>query len=239
MQVIPAIDIIDGKCVRLTKGDYSKLKIYYENPVDAAKAFEAAGLQRLHVVDLDGARSGTICNIRVLESIASATKLIIDFGGGIKNINDVSMVFNAGAAIVTLGSIAVKQPGIVEEWLMEFGVDKILVGADVLDGKIRISGWLEDGGVHIDEFIGNMLAIGVQNLFCTDISKDGMLEGPALDLYKKILSDFPDVHLTASGGINNIEDVKQLIDIGCTGAIIGKAIYEEKITLKELAELNF
>ena len=239
MQIIPAIDIIDGKCVRLTKGDYSRQKIYYENPVDAAKAFEDAGLRRLHVVDLDGAKSGAIQNISVLESIASATKLIVDFGGGIKNINDVSAVFNAGAAIVTLGSIAVKQPGIVEEWLMEFGADKIFVGADVLNEKIRISGWLEDGGLHIHEFIGNMLAIGAQNIFCTDISKDGMLQGPSVDLYKKIINDFPDVHLTASGGINNIEDVKQLIEIGCTGAIIGKAIYEEKISLKELAEINF
>ena len=239
MQIIPAIDIIEGKCVRLTKGDYGKQKIYYENPVEAAKSFEQAGLRRLHVVDLDGAKSGAICNIRVLKSIASATKLIIDFGGGIKNINDVSSVFDAGAAIVTLGSIAVKQPGVVEEWLMEFGVDKILIGADVLNEKIRISGWLEDSGLHIHEFIGNMLAIGAQNIFCTDISKDGMLQGPSVDLYKKIIKDFPDVHLTASGGINNIEDVKQLIEIGCTGAIIGKAIYEEKISLKELAELNF
>lgn len=238
MQIIPAIDIINGKCVRLTKGDYSKQKIYNENPLEAAKTFEHAGLQRLHIVDLDGAKAGGIQNLKVLEAIASGTKLEIDFGGGIKTIDDASSVFNAGAAMVTLGSLAVKNPGIVEEWIMEFGADKILIGADVLDEKIKISGWLEDGGVDIFTFIGNMLAIGVQDIFCTDISKDGVMQGPSIDLYKKIIEKFPSINLIGSGGVSKIEDVILLKEIGCKGVIIGKAVYEEKITLLQLLIIN-
>lgn len=238
MQIIPAIDIIDGKCVRLTKGDYAKQKIYYEEPLEAAKVFEAAGLQRLHIVDLDGAKAGQIKNLKVLESIASGTKLTIDFGGGIKTINDVSNVFNAGAGIVTLGSIAVKKPEIVEEWLLEFGTGKILIGADVLNSKIKITGWLEDGGITINDFIGKMLALGAQNIFCTDISKDGVMQGPSVELYKQIMEEHPAIHLIASGGVSKMEDVIALQKIGCSGVIIGKAIYEGKITLPELARLN-
>jgi phosphoribosylformimino-5-aminoimidazole carboxamide ribotide isomerase len=238
MVIIPAIDIIDGKCVRLTKGDYTKQVIYYDDPVDAAKAFEDAGLQRLHMVDLDGAKAGAIKNLAVLESIASKTKLVIDYGGGVKRIEDVSSIFNAGGAIVTLGSIAVKNPQLVEEWLMEFGADKILIGADVLDQKIKISGWLEDGGISISEFIGKMLALGAQNIFCTDISKDGVLEGPSIELYKQIMEEHPSINLIASGGVSKIEDVITLQQVGCSGAIIGKAIYEGKITLPELARIN-
>lgn len=236
--IIPAIDIIDGKCVRLSKGDYSKKIIYHDDPVDAAKSFEDAGLQRLHIVDLDGAKAGSIKNLKVLESTASNTKLKIDFGGGIKNITDISNVFNAGASIITLGSVAVKHPEIVEEWLMEFGADKILIGADVLKDKIKISGWLEDGGITIFEFIGKMVAAGAKNIFCTDISKDGMMQGPSVDLYKKIMEQFASINLTASGGVSVFEDVIKLKEIGCSGVIIGKAIYEGKITLKQLAELN-
>ncbi len=235
-QIIPAIDIIDGKCVRLTKGDFTKQKIYNENPLDTAKSFEAAGLRRLHIVDLDGAKAGSIQNLRVLELIASNTKLVIDFGGGIKSIDDVSSVFNAGASIVTLGSIAVKRPEIVEEWLIEFGTDKILIGADVLNEKIKISGWLEDGGITILEFIGRMLALGAQNVFCTDISKDGIMQGPSVELYKKIMQQFPSLHLIASGGVSNMEDIIILKNIGCSGVIIGKAIYERKITLNTLGD---
>lgn len=238
MQIIPAIDIINGKCVRLTKGDYTKEKIYYDQPLDAAKSFEDAGLKRLHIVDLDGAKAGSIRNLKVLESVASATKLVIDYGGGIKNIEDVSKVFNAGASIVTLGSIAVKQSEVVEEWLLEFGADKILIGADVLNEKVKISGWLEDGGITISEFIGKMLAIGAQNIFCTDISKDGVMQGPSVDLYKTIIEQHPSMHLIASGGVSKIEDVEELIKIGCDGVIIGKAIYEGKITLKQLSTFN-
>jgi phosphoribosylformimino-5-aminoimidazole carboxamide ribotide isomerase len=234
MTIIPAIDIINGKCVRLTKGDYAQQKIYNENPLEVAKQFEAAGITRLHIVDLDGAKAGTIINLKVLESIAGNTKLLIDFGGGIKKINDVESIFNAGAAIATIGSMAVKHPELLEEWLMEFGADKFLIGADVLDEKIKISGWLEDGGINIFTFIGSMIGLGVTNIFCTDISKDGVMEGPSLELYKKILEEHPEVNLIASGGVSSIDDVKQLKDIGCSGAIIGKAIYEGLITLDEL-----
>ncbi len=238
MVIIPAIDVINGKCVRLVKGDYSKQKIYNDNPLDAAKAFADAGLQRLHIVDLDGAKAGKIQNLKVLESIAANTNLIIDFGGGIKNIEDVNAVFNAGASIITLGSIAVKKSDLIEEWIMEFGADKILIGADVLNEKIKISGWLEDGGITIFNFIGDMLAKGAINIFCTDISKDGMMEGPSVNLYKKLLTEFPRIKLVASGGVNSVDDVKQLKDIGCAGVIIGKAIYEGKISLKELSIIN-
>lgn len=238
MQIIPAIDIINGKCVRLSKGDYSQQKIYSDHPLDIAKTFEDAGLQRLHIVDLDGAKAGKIQNLKVLETVASGTKLMIDFGGGIKTIDDASSVFNAGAAIVTLGSIAVKNSGMIEEWVMEFGSDKIFIGADVLDEKIKISGWLEDGGMTIDEFINKMLAIGAENIFCTDISKDGMMEGPSVALYKKIIDRYPNINLTASGGVVTLADVLLLKEIGCKGAIIGKAIYEGTIILAELAEVN-
>src|ERR1035437_5385383 len=236
LQIIPAIDIINGKCVRLTKGDFTKQKIYNDNPLDAGKAFEDAGLQRLHIVDLDGAKAGSIKNLRVLESIASNTKLVIDFGGGVKNIDDVSNVFNAGASILTLGSFAVRSPEIVEEWLMEFGADKILIGADVLDEKIKISGWIEDGGITVFEFIGKMLALGAQKIFCTDISKDGVMQGPSIELYQKIMKKFPSIHLIASGGVSKMEDLIKLKNIGCSGVIIGKAIYEGKISLNTLGK---
>jgi len=236
--LIPAIDIINGKCVRLSKGDYSKQIIYHDDPLQAAKMFEHAGFQRLHIVDLDGAKAGSIKNLNVLENISTHTNLKIDFGGGIKNMNDVSSVFNAGASIVTLGSIAAKNPEIIEEWILEFGADKILIGADVLNENIKISGWLKDAGVTIFEFIGKMLASGAQNIFCTDISKDGMMKGPSVDLYKKILSSFTDINLIASGGVTTIEDVMVLKKIGCSGVIIGKAIYEGRIKLHDLAKLN-
>ena len=236
--IIPAIDIINGKCVRLTNGDFTKQKIYHENPIDAAKEFENAGLQRLHIVDLDGAKAGSIQNLRVLEMIASGTKMTIDFGGGVKSIEDVNAVFNAGANIVTVGSIAVKSPQIVEEWLMEFGAENFLIGADVLDQKIKISGWMEDGGITIIEFIGKMLAIGTLNIFCTDISKDGVLLGPSIELYRNIIAEFPSINLIASGGVSAVKDVIELKNIGCSGVIIGKAIYEGKISLQELAALN-
>ncbi len=238
MTIIPAIDIINGKCVRLTKGDYAQQKVYNENPVEVAKQFADAGLQRVHIVDLDGAKAGKIINLGVLESIASATNLVIDFGGGIKNINDVSNVFSAGASIATIGSLAVKHPEIVEEWLMEFGADKFLIGADVLDEKIKISGWLVDGGIDIFTFIGKMIGLGAHNIFCTDISKDGVMAGPSVDLYKKIIEQHPEINLIASGGVTTINDVVELKTIGCSGAIIGKAIYEGNITLQQLLSIN-
>ena len=238
MTIIPAIDIINGKCVRLTKGDYAQQKIYNENPVEVAKQFADAGLQRVHIVDLDGAKAGKILNLGVLESIAAVTNLIIDFGGGIKNINDVSNVFSAGASIATIGSLAVKHPEIVEEWLMEFGADKFLIGADVLEEKIKISGWLEDGGIDIFTFIGKVIGLGAHNIFCTDISKDGVMEGPSVDLYKKIIEQHPEINLMASGGVTTINDVVELKAIGCSGVIIGKAIYEGNITLQQLLSVN-
>ncbi len=238
MIIIPAIDIIDGKCVRLTKGDYAQQKIYNENPVEVAKQFADAGLQRLHIVDLDGARLGKISNLTVLEKIATATNMVIDFGGGVKHMDDVENILNAGAAMVTIGSLAVKHPEILEEWLMEFGAGKFLIGADVLDEKVKISGWLEDGGVNIFDFAGTLLSLGAINIFCTDISKDGMMQGPSIDLYKKIMEQHPEINLIASGGVSKPDDVKRLKEIGCAGAIIGKAIYEHLITLQELAALN-
>ncbi len=238
MTIIPAIDIISGKCVRLTKGDYAQQKIYNDNPVEVAKQFEDAGIQRLHIVDLDGAKAGKIINLKVLEAIANATNLTIDFGGGVKNINDAASIFNAGAAMVTIGSMAVKHPELLEEWLMEFSAEKFLIGADVLDEKIKISGWLEDGGINIFEFIGKMIALGANNIFCTDISKDGVMQGPSIDLYKEIMVQHPEINLIASGGVSNMEDVKALKAIGCAGVIIGKAIYEGNITLKELSITN-
>ncbi len=238
MIIIPAIDIINGKCVRLTKGDYAQQKIYNENPVEVAKQFAGAGFKRLHIVDLDGAKAGKIINMAVLENIAAATGLVIDFGGGVKQISDVKAVLNAGAAMVTIGSLAVKHPETLEEWLMEFGGDHFFIGADVLNEKVKISGWLEDGGVNIVDFLGKMIRLGVTNIFCTDISKDGMMQGPSIELYKKIIDLHPEINLTASGGVSNIDDVKRLKEIGCSGVIIGKAIYENLITLDELIKLN-
>ena len=237
MTIIPAIDIINGKCVRLTKGDYAQQKVYNENPVEVAKQFADAGLQRVHIVDLDGAKAGKIVNIAVLEAIASATKLVIDFGGGIKNINDIGNLFSAGAAMATIGSLAVKHPELLEEWLMEFGADKFLIGADVLEGKIKISGWLEDGGIDVFTFIGKMIGLGATNIFCTDISKDGAMEGPSVELYKQIMEQHPEINLIASGGVTTMDDVMELKEIGCSGAIIGKAIYEGNISLQQLTLL--
>lgn len=238
MTIIPAIDIINGKCVRLTHGDFAKQKIYNDDPVAVAKQFADAGLQRLHVVDLDGAKSGKITNLAILEKISSTTNMVIDFGGGIKNIEDVESVLNAGASIVTIGSMAVKRPELLEEWLMEFGADKFLIGADVLDDKVKISGWLEDGGVNIFGFIGKLISLGVTNIFCTDISKDGAMLGPSIDLYKKIKEQHLEINLIASGGVSSIEDVVELKKIGCSGAIIGKAIYENLVSLEKLIIYN-
>ncbi len=238
MQIIPAMDIISGKCVRLSKGDFSSQTIYSESPVDIAKSFEDAGLTRLHVVDLDGAKAGKIANLNVLEAVANSTSLIIDFGGGIKTLTDAKSVFNAGANIITVGSMAVKNPSLIKEMILEFGAGKILVGADVLDGEIRISGWLEDSGVDIFIFLKRMIDIGIETVFCTDISKDGMMEGPSLILYKEIMRRFPSLNLIASGGVSKKEDLILLSEAGCKGAIVGKAFYEGAISLAELSFLN-
>ncbi len=234
IEIIPAIDIIDGKCVRLSQGDYDTKKIYNESPVDVAKEFEAAGVQRLHMVDLDGAKKGRIINIKTLEAVASQTKLKIDFGGGIKTTEDVQAVLNAGATLFNIGSIAVKQPEVVENWIGQFGAEKILLGADVKDENIMIHGWQQSVNINILNYISAYINKGIQNIFCTDISKDGLLQGTSTELYQKILAQFPQLHFIASGGVSVIDDVEELNAIGCSGVIIGKALYEGKIKLAEL-----
>lgn len=238
MQIIPAIDIIDGKCVRLTQGDYAQKKVYNENPLEVAKAFEAAGLRRLHLVDLDGAKAGTVTNWKVLETIAAGTKLVIDFGGGIKKEEDVNIVFNSGASLATIGSLAVKNETLFVEWLGKFGAERFLLGADVKEEKIAVGGWLETTDIDIYHFIEKYLLHGIQQLFCTDVSKDGKLEGPSVELYQAIIQKFPTLPFIASGGVANMNDLQQLKTIGCSGVILGKAIYEGRITLEELIEYN-
>ena len=234
MDIIPAIDIIDGKCVRLTQGDYGQKTIYNERPLEVAKEFEDAGLRRLHLVDLDGAKAGAVKNWKVVETIAAKTSLIIDFGGGIKTSKDVQIVFESGAAFATVGSIAVKNEAEFVSWLQSFGADKFLLGADVKDEKIAVAGWQETTDIWIYDFIEKYIQHGVQQIFCTDVSKDGKLEGPSLDLYKSIITKFPSLHFIASGGVSKMQDVDDLQNIGCKGVIIGKAIYENRISLAEL-----
>lgn len=234
IEIIPAIDIIDGKCVRLTHGDYSQKKIYNENPLEVAKQFEDAGVQRLHLVDLDGAKEGRVQNWKVLEQIAGKTRLTIDFGGGIKTEKDVVIVFDSGAALATVGSIAVKDEEVFVEWMNRFGTDRFLLGADVKEEKITISGWAEQTEIPVYTFIEKYVARGVQQIFCTDVSKDGALEGPSIDLYKIIVQKFPALNFIASGGVSSIDDVYRLLEAGCKGVIIGKAIYEGRIQLSEL-----
>ncbi len=234
MIIIPAIDIIEGKCVRLTQGDYAQKTIYNENPLEVAKEFENAGLTRLHLVDLDGAKAGKIVNWKVLESIASNTSLVIDFGGGIKQKEDVSIVFNSGASLATIGSLAVKNEDLFVEMLLQFGADKFLLGADVKEEKIVINGWLNNTDINILDFIQLYIDKGVQKIFCTDVSKDGKLEGPSINLYKNIIQHFPTLHFIASGGVSCNDDLDELQKIGCNAAIVGKAIYEGRITLSDL-----
>jgi phosphoribosylformimino-5-aminoimidazole carboxamide ribotide isomerase len=234
MEIIPAIDIIEGKCVRLTEGDYSQKTIYNEHPLEVAKQFEGAGLRRLHLVDLDGAKAGAVKNWKVLETIASKTGMVIDFGGGIKKEEDVKVVFNSGARFATVGSIAVKNEEEFVKWLLQFGADKFLLGADVKGEKIAVGGWLETTDIWIYDFIEKYRSHGISQLFCTDVSKDGKLEGPSIPLYKSIVEKFPDLFFIASGGVSSMEDLDELNAIGCKGAIVGKAIYENRIQLQEL-----
>lgn len=233
MKIIPAIDIIDGKCVRLSKGDYDTKKIYHENPLDIAKEYEANGIQYLHLVDLDGAKAKTIKNLETLEILASQTNLMIDFGGGIKTRESLESAFNAGANQVTIGSIAVENPELCEEWIKEFGAEKLILGADCLDRKVKTAGWLEDSNLDVIAFIQSYKKKGILDVICTDISKDGMLQGPSFKLYTEILKESK-VSLIASGGISSMKDLEDLKDLGCSGAIIGKALYEGNISLKEL-----
>jgi phosphoribosylformimino-5-aminoimidazole carboxamide ribotide isomerase len=236
MQIIPAIDIIDGKCVRLTQGDYNQKKIYNEHPLEIAKQFEDAGLKRLHLVDLDGAKEGSVKNWKVLEAIAGKTSLVIDFGGGIKKETDVKIVFDSGAAYATIGSMAVKDEETFVGWLRAYGAAKFLLGADVKDEKIAIGGWQETTNIWVYDFIKKYIDYGVKQIFCTDVSKDGKLEGPSTNLYKNIMSEFPALHFIASGGISSMKDLEELQEIGCKGAIVGKAIYEGRINIKDLVK---
>jgi phosphoribosylformimino-5-aminoimidazole carboxamide ribotide isomerase len=238
MQIIPAIDIIDGKCVRLTEGDYAQKTIYNENPLEVAKAFEAAGIQRLHLVDLDGAKAGDVKNWKVLESIALNTKLVIDFGGGIKTDNDVAHVFERGASLATIGSIAVANPTLFLSWLNKYGAEKFFLGADVKDNLIAVNGWMQTSTISIESFLTDYLAHGITNIFCTDVSKDGRLEGPSIKLYQSLIQLFPNLKLVASGGVSSLQDLEALDAIGCAGAIVGKAIYENRISLASLQQFN-
>ncbi len=234
IELIPAIDIIDGKCVRLTKGDYDTKKIYNEDPVSVAKEFEAHGIRRLHVVDLDGARSKHIVNDKVLQRIARETNLVIDFGGGIKTDEDVARAFEAGAHMITIGSIAVTDPERSMEWLHKYGPEHIVLGADVRNGRVSINGWKEDSQEELVPFLDRYLSEGMRNVLCTDISKDGMLQGPAIALYREVMEHYPDCHLIASGGVSSMDDIRALEAAGIPAVVFGKAIYEGKIKLEEL-----
>ena len=240
MRIIPAIDIIEGKCVRLTKGDYNTKKIYNENPLEVAKEFEDSGIEYLHVVDLDGAKASEIINYKVLEKIASKTNLKIDFGGGLKSDKDLEIAFNSGANQITGGSIAVKNSTIFESWISKYGSDKIILGADFYPdtsgGKIATNGWQEESSLALIPFVADYQKKGIQYVICTDISKDGMLQGPSFDVYSELLASVNPLKLIASGGISNFDEIPKLAENGCEGVIIGKAIYENKISLKQLEQ---
>lgn len=236
MRIIPAIDIIEGKCVRLSKGDYATKKIYNENPLEVAKAFEGVGIGHLHLVDLDGAKSQHIVNYKVLEQIASKTNLSIDFGGGLKSDQDLKIAFGSGAKQITGGSIAVKQPEVFKAWIKKYGADKIILGADAHNEKIAISGWLESSEEEVIPFIRAYQQEGINYVICTDISKDGMLQGPSFELYDRILKEAPGINLIASGGISHFDELGQLAAMGCEGTIIGKAIYEQRISMAQLEQ---
>ncbi len=237
IEIIPAIDIIDGKCVRLSQGDYASQKVYNGSPVEMAKAFDAVGFKRLHIVDLNGAKQGKIINIRSLYDIASSTNLSIDYGGGIKSEENITSVLDAGAQMVSLGSIALQQPDTVLEWVKKFGADKIFLGADVNKNKIAINGWTKQTETDILDFITTYYASNIRQLFCTDIAMDGMLQGVSSQLYKNILSTFPELQLVASGGVSCLNDIEVLQKVGCKGVIIGKALYESRINLGDLKKI--
>jgi phosphoribosylformimino-5-aminoimidazole carboxamide ribotide isomerase len=236
MQIIPAIDIIEGKCVRLTEGDYAQKKIYNEDPLEVAKQFEGVGLMRLHLVDLDGAKAGEVVNWKVLEKIANKTNLAIDFGGGIKTEATLKTVIDTGAKYATIGSLAVNNRVLFEAWIARFGAAVFMLGADVFEEKIAVGGWIEKTNIDLYDFIESYIQKGVTQLFCTDIQKDGKLEGPSLALYQKVIAQFPNLQLIASGGVSKLQDLEDLRKIGCAAVIVGKAIYENKISLSELSK---
>lgn len=235
MQLIPAIDLIGGKCVRLSQGDYSSKKEYHDDPVEMAKRFEGAGITRLHLVDLDGAKAKKIINGAVLEGICNQTSLTVDFGGGIQSDEEIEKAFELGASQVTGGSIAVKNPGLFQEWLREYGTERIILGADAKDRKIAVGGWEETTKVELIPFIKDYVAKGISYVICTDVAKDGLLQGPSVELYQEILQEIPGLKLIASGGVSSMKDLEELEKIGVYGAIVGKAYYEGRVTLEELA----
>ncbi len=238
IEIIPAIDIIDGKCVRLSQGDYSRKTIYNEDPLEVAKMFEAYGLQRLHLVDLDGAKAHHIINHKVLERIALHTTLTIDFGGGLKSDNDVETAFEAGADMITGGSVAVKSPGVLHKWIETYGSERIILGADASEGKIAVSGWTEDSGLDLLAFILSWQKKGIDKVISTDISRDGMFTGPSIEMYKEMLQQIPGIYIIASGGVSSIQDILDLEKIGVPAVIVGKAIYEGKISMEEIGKIN-
>lgn len=234
IEIIPAIDIIDGKCVRLSQGDYNLQQTYHDDPVAVAKSFSESGFRRLHLVDLDGARSGKVVNEKTLREICRETSLEVDFSGGISSEADVQRALEAGAAFISVGSIAVKQPEVFKSWINRFGAEKFLLGADVKDGVVVVRGWTESTQLDVLALIGDYVSTGISQVVCTDVSKDGMLAGPSFQLYEEILQSFPGLKLVASGGVSSIADIEKLEDIGCAGVIIGKAFYEGKIKPEEL-----
>lgn len=234
IQIIPAIDIIEGRCVRLSQGDYGARKVYDASPEDMARQFEDAGMRRLHLVDLDGAKSSSPCNLKVLEKIASFSGMKLEWGGGIKTSEALASVFNAGADYAVCGSVAARQPDLFDGWLNEFGPERMVLGADVRDGKIAVAGWLEESEATIESLVERFLPGGLSQVICTDISKDGMLAGPAFDLYCKLQGEWPGIDFTVSGGISGMADIEKLSDLGLRKVIIGKAIYENRISLKDL-----
>jgi phosphoribosylformimino-5-aminoimidazole carboxamide ribotide isomerase len=238
MKLIPAIDIIDGQCVRLTKGNYSTKKVYNENPLEVAKMFQDSGIEYLHLVDLDGAKAKHIVNYKVLETLATQTNLKIDFGGGLKSDNDLRIAFESGAQQITGGSIAVKNPNLFESWITTYGEEQIILGADCIHGKIAIQGWQEESKLEVLSFVDDYFKKGIKNVICTDISKDGMLQGPAFELYASILAQNPELNLIASGGVSHFDELPKLKALGCEGVIIGKAIYEGKISLKAMEQFQ-
>ncbi len=238
MEIIPAIDIIDGKCVRLTKGDYNAQKTYSDNPLDMALRFQDAGIRRLHLVDLDGARSKHIVNYPTLEAIAGHTDLTVDFGGGIKSTQDLETALGCGAQMVTIGSTAVTEPELMTSWIENFGQEHIILGADARDGKISVNGWKEDSELTLSDFISSYMQKGITQVLCTDINRDGMLQGPSVELYKALLKKFPGIKLIASGGVSSVQDLIDLKEAGLPAAIVGKAYYEGRITLEQLSQLS-
>ena len=238
MLIIPAIDIINGHCVRLTQGDYDQKKEYADNPAEVAKDFEAAGIRKLHVVDLEGAKASTPVNLETLRAITEATSLSVDFGGGVKSNEAIKAVFDAGARQVTAGSIAVKQPELVSEWIAEYGAERIILGADVIDEQIATHGWQQNSGIKLFGFLEQYLKKGIEYCICTDVSKDGLLQGPSFDLYARIQQEFPELKLIASGGVAELDDLKRLEQMGVYGTIVGKAYYEGHISLEELAQFE-